>query len=82
MLFAGIYADDRPTVQTPLGTIVGSYEKSYEGNTYASYLGIPFAKPPVGNLRFAVSTEAQYCIKLYRNKIIQFLKFYIGSTTR
>ncbi|XP_057660384.1 venom carboxylesterase-6-like [Diorhabda carinulata] len=45
--------DDRgPEVETPLGIIRGTVETSVEGNPYSSFEGIPFAKPPVGELRF------------------------------
>lgn len=45
---------DKPSVETSLGTIVGNYKKSDLGRTYAAYEGIPYAKPPVGELRFKV----------------------------
>ncbi|KAL1513661.1 hypothetical protein ABEB36_003045 [Hypothenemus hampei] len=40
------------TVQTNSSTIVGSVKSSYNGDTYFSYTGIPYAKPPIGPLRF------------------------------
>ncbi|KAL4905960.1 hypothetical protein BDW74DRAFT_184917 [Aspergillus multicolor] len=38
-----------PTVETQNGTVVGRYVESYNQE---QFLGIPFAQPPVGNLRF------------------------------
>lgn len=40
--------DDRPEVQTTAGTVRGVWR-----NESAAFLGIPFAEPPVGELRFA-----------------------------
>ena len=42
-----------PEVNTTLGTIVGKLEKLPNGKTVYEYLGIPYAKPPVNELRFA-----------------------------
>ena len=40
-----------PSVQTHYGTILGSIE-DFEGHQVERYLGIPFAQPPIGQLRF------------------------------
>lgn len=45
-----------PTVTTPLGTVQGVYSNN---GTVAAYYGIPYAQPPVGNLRFAYAEPAQ-----------------------
>ncbi|CAM1154667.1 pnbA (predicted) [Pycnogonum litorale] len=39
-------------VQTNDGRIMGTTVTSFENRTVDTYLGIPFAEPPVGNLRF------------------------------
>lgn len=39
-------------VKTPLGKVRGVRRKSIWGNFYYSFEKIPFAKPPVGELRF------------------------------
>ncbi|KAJ3640836.1 hypothetical protein Zmor_027373 [Zophobas morio] len=42
----------QPVVQTPLGSIKGSFRKSIQNRTFSSFEGIPYAKPPIGDLRF------------------------------
>ncbi|KAJ8961877.1 hypothetical protein NQ318_021495 [Aromia moschata] len=41
-----------PEVTTPLGKVQGEWRISYDGRQYAAFLGIPYAKPPIGTLRF------------------------------
>ncbi|EEZ97529.1 venom carboxylesterase-6 [Tribolium castaneum] len=43
---------ERPMVSTPLGQIQGYHRKSAKGNVFAAFEGIPYAKPPIGGLRF------------------------------
>ncbi|XP_076675393.1 carboxylic ester hydrolase-like [Andrena cerasifolii] len=50
--FVNSWQKDVPRVQTDLGDISGFYKKSWGGEQYAAYEGIPYAQPPVGNLRF------------------------------
>jgi carboxylesterase type B len=38
----------------PQGELEGTIEKTDTGLTYASFKGIPYAAPPVGDLRFKV----------------------------
>ncbi|XP_059158863.1 acetylcholinesterase-1-like [Physella acuta] len=40
-------------VNAPAGKFRGSVQKSLQGQLYVAFLGIPFAEPPVGELRFA-----------------------------
>ena len=42
-----------PEVKTTSGTIVGKLETLPNGKSVYEYLGIPYAKPPVNELRFA-----------------------------
>ncbi len=44
---SGIYAE------TQLGTIKGRLVKAPQGVEVEEYLGIPFAKPPIGELRYS-----------------------------
>lgn len=38
------------------GILKGKVLQSRDGRTYYSYTGIPYAKPPIGELRFKVLT--------------------------
>lgn len=37
------------------GRLRGSVEKSIEGYSYKAFKGVPYAKPPIGQLRFKVN---------------------------
>ena len=41
-----------PVVQTESGAVIGKIETLPHGKSVHEYLGIPFAEPPVGELRF------------------------------
>ena len=41
-------------VSTTLGTLSGSHLTSRSGRTFAAFRGVPYAKPPVADLRFKV----------------------------
>ncbi|KAB0800464.1 hypothetical protein PPYR_06204 [Photinus pyralis] len=49
---SGSGANDLPLVQTSLGKISGFYMSSFGGRVFSAFEGIPYAKPPVGDLRF------------------------------
>lgn len=44
-------------VDTVNGKVRGSIDLSISGDEYFSFKGIPYAKPPVGELRFEVSVK-------------------------
>ncbi|XP_063222148.1 fatty acyl-CoA hydrolase precursor, medium chain-like [Bacillus rossius redtenbacheri] len=46
-----------PTVKLTQGSLRGEAGRSADGTTFYKFLGIPYAKPPVGNLRFAAPQE-------------------------
>ena len=48
-----------PRVKTRLGDISGYYKTSWGGEQYEAYEGIPYAQPPVGNLRFQPPKSVQ-----------------------
>ncbi|CAH2002361.1 unnamed protein product [Acanthoscelides obtectus] len=44
--------NDHPQVETKLGKVEGTWRTSFNGRKYAAFEGIPYAKPPIGDLRF------------------------------
>lgn len=52
VLITGISAQNRPTITTPSGQIQGTVESCGLFCSYYSFKGIPYAQPPVNNLRF------------------------------
>ena len=55
LIFTFALGLDDPVVTTKYGTIIGSNVNISEGKVIHFFTGIPFAKPPVGKLRFEVS---------------------------
>lgn len=49
----------QPVVNTTYGRVQGQTLATHYERNVNSFHGIPFAKPPVGNLRFAVSKLLQ-----------------------
>lgn len=49
------------TLNEPKSTIRGHVLKSTNGNDYYAFQDIPYAKPPVGELRFAVNSSLKSC---------------------
>ncbi|GLV38034.1 Esterase 6 [Carabus blaptoides fortunei] len=44
--------DERPIVKTENGLVRGVYRNSRKGRQFAAFEGVPYAQPPVGDLRF------------------------------
>ncbi|KAK8723242.1 hypothetical protein OTU49_011930 [Cherax quadricarinatus] len=55
-------AGERPVVATQDGRIAGFKEFSTEGKPFYSFQSIPFAKPPIGDLRLRVRRKYCCCI--------------------
>lgn len=51
-----------PKVKTPYGVVVGYHKKSYNERIYSAFEGIPYAKKPIGELRFEVGSSANHWI--------------------
>ena len=51
-------SDLRPEVNTKNGVMLGRYRKTQSGAKFSSFTKIPYARPPVGNLRFALPEPA------------------------
>jgi len=52
--FYFVAVEDSPTVQTENGSLKGKVSVSRNGRRFYEYLGIPYAQPPVGELRYEV----------------------------
>lgn len=52
ILIFQVMCRDAPTVKTNQGMVSGMFIKMYRTQTIVSYLGIPYALPPTGMLRF------------------------------
>lgn len=48
------FGNANPRVETPLGWVEGEFGTALLGRTYCSFEGIPYAEPPIGELRFEV----------------------------
>lgn len=49
-----IHGGEPVVIQTPNGEMRGFRSSSRDGRPFLEFLGIPFAEPPIGNLRFEV----------------------------
>ncbi|KAI4457908.1 carboxylesterase [Holotrichia oblita] len=46
-----------PVIEISNGWLQGTLQKSYNGRVYSSFQGIPYARPPIGDLRFEAPKE-------------------------
>jgi len=53
-----------PVVEIESGPVSGTLSKTWKGRTIYSFQGIPYATPPVGELRFQV-TKIVYVLQIY-----------------
>lgn len=47
--------EDALEIQTEQGLLRGKFDTTRKGRAIRAFTGIPFAKPPIGELRFRVS---------------------------
>lgn len=52
----------RPIITVNQGMVCGIEEKLPNGGSFYSFKGIPYAKPPIGELRFEVSVSFNVCL--------------------
>ena len=57
-------------VKCKRGSVQGIIQTSRDGRKYHSWLGVPYARPPVGDLRFAVSIFCMQTLPLRRFKYL------------
>lgn len=60
-------------VRVTEGKLIGIVEESIYGEHYIAFRGIPYAKPPVGELRFKVSTKHSWYDFIF--SLISFSRF-------
>lgn len=67
---------EKPIITISEGKVQGTTLKSVLGQNYLAFKGIPYAQPPIGDLRFAVSrkTERSKFNKLYNCKHVSIQK--------
>lgn len=53
-----------PMVITKYGAVVGSSQITEDGTVINEFLGIPFAQPPVGKLRWEVKIEKRTKVQI------------------
>ena len=59
LLFSSYQCTEAPLATTTSGQVRGYWSTSTQGRDYASFSGIPYAKPPVGSLRFLRPQEPE-----------------------
>lgn len=55
---------EKPVVRTPLGEVAGYYMTTRNGRQISAFTAIPFASPPLGDLRFKVIKIYIYILNL------------------
>lgn len=65
---AKISGGDYVTVETGQGKLRGFTSRSRDGRPFYEFLSIPFARPPVGDLRFEVRLVHRFHLENYTDK--------------
>jgi len=52
-------SQDAPEIKIEQGVLSGRYQKTWKGRTFSAFSGIPYAEPPVGDLRFKPPVPAK-----------------------
>lgn len=80
-VFGCVFGERQPAVKTPLGQIVGYHMKTRGGRNIAAFTGIPYAVPPLGDLRFKVTKLNIFAptSHLFCTQCIFFVSFLMSS---
>lgn len=65
----------QPVVETPLGEVSGYFMKTRGGRQISAFTSIPYAVPPVGDLRFKVGNRFVIFSHIYAFKALRFFFF-------
>lgn len=79
---AKVSAKASPLVQAPSGRYLGVNVPGNSGSPYEAFMGIPFAQPPIGNLRFAVSLFNFLTARDLNSLIINPIAFFSYNQTK
>lgn len=69
-----VYGEIRPIRRTPLGDMMGYYMETRGGRQISAFTAIPYAEPPLNNLRFKVCGKIISSIEKYSINIVENLK--------
>lgn len=73
---------DRLIIETKSGRVQGVSQRTYKsGIKYTSYIGIPYAQPPVGDRRFKVISLPFTSVKSFSFASHDFLHHKIGASS-
>lgn len=70
-------------IETDLGRIRGIKTISALATPYTAFLGVPYAKPPLGDLRFKVSIDYRFSVRFQQcNMLVWCVYFRCDKMTR